>query len=229
MRNDGSITTQKRLIKALNGLMVLPKIWKENTFDAVGADPVLSTPKPEVTDLQRVQANGVEQDNLGNWVEAWLVVDKFSDYTDENDVLVTKAEQETAFLDGKLSNDLDGCYNMVNTIRANKEQSVIPITISSGTFNYRCSEDNVIKLFLRYQAIQSGATTCPTYWRDEDNNNNPVVANDFLLMSAAMDAYLLAIGAESHRYKDLLLPAATTKTEMDQLCSDFEAYDPLVV
>jgi len=98
MRIDGSITTQKRLIKSLNGSMVLPKIWTENTFNAVGADPVLPTPKPAITELQVVQPNGVEQDLQGNWVEAWLVVDKFSDYTDENDFLVTKAAQEATHL-----------------------------------------------------------------------------------------------------------------------------------
>lgn len=103
MRNDGSVTTKRQLVKALNNSMALPKIWKEATFDAVGADPVLITPKPTITELQRVVVADPVQDVLGNWVEAWSIVDKFSDYTDENDVLVTKAEQETAFLDNKYS------------------------------------------------------------------------------------------------------------------------------
>ena len=60
---------------------------------------VLPSPKPTpTTDLKSIVRNGVTVDALGNTVEAWTERDMFSDYTDENGVVVTKAEQETAYL-----------------------------------------------------------------------------------------------------------------------------------
>jgi hypothetical protein len=73
-------------------------VWKQDTCDFIGIDPVLNAPKPEVTNLQQVLADGVEQDALSNWVDKWRIADKFSDYTDEENVIHTKAEQENAFL-----------------------------------------------------------------------------------------------------------------------------------
>jgi hypothetical protein len=56
---------------------------------------VLNAPKPDVTNLQQVLADGVEQDALSNWVDKWRIADKF-----EANELHTKAEQEAAFLQG---------------------------------------------------------------------------------------------------------------------------------
>lgn len=55
------------------------------------------TPKPETTELQTAVKSGYEQDSKGNWVVAWTVKDMFSDYTDEEGVVVTKAEQEATY------------------------------------------------------------------------------------------------------------------------------------
>tara|TARA_R110002126_G_C10064895_1_gene462019 strand:+ start:149 stop:454 length:306 start_codon:yes stop_codon:yes gene_type:complete len=37
------------------------------------------------------------QDSLNNWVEGWEVVDKFSDTTDSDGVVTSKADNEAAF------------------------------------------------------------------------------------------------------------------------------------
>jgi len=54
---------------------------------------VLAAPKPSAGQYQTVQRNGVVQDANDNWVEAWQVVDMFSDDAE----LGTKTEQEAAY------------------------------------------------------------------------------------------------------------------------------------
>ena len=99
IRESGEVKTQGE-IRRLNPSTSFPRVWNQDTCDFIGIDPVLNAPKPEVTNLQQVLADGVVQDDLDNWVEKWIIADKFSDYTDEDGVVHTKAEQETAFLQG---------------------------------------------------------------------------------------------------------------------------------
>jgi hypothetical protein len=75
----------------------LPKVWDANVCAALGIDPVLAAPKPEVTGYTQAVRNGVTQDANGNWVQAWSVVDMFADYTDDEGVTHTKAEQEVEY------------------------------------------------------------------------------------------------------------------------------------
>ena len=99
IRESGEVKTQGE-IRRLNPSTSFPRVWNQDTCDYIGIDPVLNSPKPEVTNLQQVLADGVEQDALSNWVDKWRIADKFSDYTDEEGVVHTKAEQEAAFLQG---------------------------------------------------------------------------------------------------------------------------------
>ena len=73
--------------------MSLPRVCNSNVCDALDIDPVLAAPKPSAGQYQNVQRNGVVQDANNNWVEAWQVVDMFSDDAE----LGTKAEQEAAY------------------------------------------------------------------------------------------------------------------------------------
>ena len=77
--------------------MSLPKVWKQPTLDALNLDAVLPMPPASTTDLQYSERDGVEQDANGNWVEKYVARDMFSEYTDEDGVVHTKAEQETAY------------------------------------------------------------------------------------------------------------------------------------
>ena len=97
-RTTGEIKSQGQLRKA-NPNMSLPKVWTSNVFDALNVDPVLRAPKPTdgIGAYQSVRRNGVVQDALNNWVEAWEVADMFSDTTDEDGVTTTKAEHEAAY------------------------------------------------------------------------------------------------------------------------------------
>jgi hypothetical protein len=93
-RTTGEIKSQGQLRKE-NPNMSMPKVWNSFTFDALNVDPVLRSPKPTegVGAYQTVRRNGVVQDSLGNWVEAWEIADMFSDTT-EDGVTTTKAEHE---------------------------------------------------------------------------------------------------------------------------------------
>ena len=96
-RTTGELKSQGQLRKE-NPNMSMPKVWGANVFDALNVDPVLRAPKPTdgIGAYQLVRRNGVVQDALNNWVEAWEVADMFSDTT-EDGVTTTKAEHEAAF------------------------------------------------------------------------------------------------------------------------------------
>ena len=75
----------------------LPRTWTAATLDGLKLEPVFETPKPEAGQYQNAVRNGVEKDANGNWVWGWAVRDMFSDYTDEEGVTHTKADQEVAY------------------------------------------------------------------------------------------------------------------------------------
>ncbi len=91
-RTTGEVKTQGQW-RAANPKMSLPRVWNSNVCDALDIDPVLAAPQPSAGQYQTVQRNGVVQDANNNWVEAWQVVDMFSDEAE----LGTKAEQEAAY------------------------------------------------------------------------------------------------------------------------------------
>ena len=81
--------------------MSLPRVWTANVCDALGVDPVLAAPAPEPSAAYKsVVRNGVVQDAKGNWVQAWVEREMFTEYTDENGDVQTVAAQKTAY-DGK--------------------------------------------------------------------------------------------------------------------------------
>jgi len=96
IRATGDVKTQGE-VRKIHSNTSLPRVWDSNVCDALGIDPVLEAPKPETTGYTQAVRNGVTQDANGNWVQAWTVVDMFSDYTDDDGVAHTKAEQEAAY------------------------------------------------------------------------------------------------------------------------------------
>lgn len=95
VQSSGEVLTQGQ-VRKLNSNTSLPRVWDANVCSALGIDPVLETPKPEVTGYTQAIRNGVTQDANGNWVQAWSVVDMFADTT-EDGVTTTKAEHEAAY------------------------------------------------------------------------------------------------------------------------------------
>lgn len=95
-RNSGEVMTMGQIRKLFSNVS-LPKVWNQNVFDSLGIDPVLITPKPETTGYTQAVRDGATQDANGNWVQAWKIVDMFADYTDDEGVVHTKAEQEAEY------------------------------------------------------------------------------------------------------------------------------------
>ena len=96
-RSTGEVTTQGA-IRKLHPNTSLPRVWTADICEFLGIDPVLAAPAPAPSgEYKVVSRNGVTQDANGNWVEAYTERDMFSDYTTEEGVTVTKAEQEQAY------------------------------------------------------------------------------------------------------------------------------------
>ena len=96
IKETGQILSQGQ-VRKLHSNTSLPRVWDANVCSALGIDPVLEAPKPEVTGYTQAVRDGVTQDANGNWVQAWTVVDMFSDYTDDDGTLVTKTDQENDY------------------------------------------------------------------------------------------------------------------------------------
>ncbi len=96
-RTSGAVNTQGEIRRSMPNTS-LPRVWTADICEFLGIDPVLAAPAPAPSgEYKVVSRNGVTQDANGNWVEAWVERDMFSDYTDEEGVTVTKAEQEQAY------------------------------------------------------------------------------------------------------------------------------------
>jgi len=96
IQSTGEVKTQGD-VRRMHSNTSLPRVWDANVCSALGIDPVLEAPKPEVTGYTQAVRDGVTQDANGNWVQAWTVVDMFSDYTDDEGNLVTKTDQENDY------------------------------------------------------------------------------------------------------------------------------------
>ena len=96
IQSTGEVKTQGE-VRRMHSNTSLPRVWGANVCSALGIDPVLEAPKPEVTGYTQAVRNGATQDANGNWVQAWSVVDMFQDYTDDEGVTHTKADQEAAY------------------------------------------------------------------------------------------------------------------------------------
>jgi hypothetical protein len=97
VRATGEVKSQGQ-VRSDNKNMSLPKVWTANVCDALGVDPVLAAPAPEPSAAYKaIVRNGVVQDSNGNWVQAWVEREMFTEYTDENGDVQTVAAQKTAY------------------------------------------------------------------------------------------------------------------------------------
>ena len=96
-RTSGAVNTQGEIRRSMPNTS-LPRVWTADICEFLGIDPVLAAPAPAASgEYKVVSRNGVTQDANGNWVQAYVERDMFSDYTDEDGTAHTKAEQEEAY------------------------------------------------------------------------------------------------------------------------------------
>jgi hypothetical protein len=136
-RTTGEVKTQGQW-RAANPNMSLPRVWNSNVCDALDLDPVLASPKPSAGQYETVRRNGVTQDANGNWVEAYEVVSMFNEYTDDDGVTHTVAEQEAAYqarLDEQAANSN---RTKRNTLLADTDwMALTDVTMSAEMTAYR--------------------------------------------------------------------------------------------
>jgi hypothetical protein len=95
-KTTGEVSTQGEIRRA-NSNTSFPRVWNADVCASLNIEPVMAAAKPSCTGLQQVVDAGVKLDANGNWVDAWAVTNKFSEYTDEDGVTHTVAEQEAAY------------------------------------------------------------------------------------------------------------------------------------
>ena len=96
-RITGAVNTQGEIRRSMPNTS-LPRVWTSSICDSLGIDQVLAAPAPAASgEYKVVSRNGVVQDALGNWVQAYVERDMFADYVDEDGVTVTKVSQEEAY------------------------------------------------------------------------------------------------------------------------------------
>ena len=97
VRASGELKSETDL-RLENRNVSFPKVWNTSVFEALGIDPVLAAPAPTPSgDFKIVARNGAVQDSNGNWVQAWVEREMFTEYTDEEGNVQTVSAQQTAY------------------------------------------------------------------------------------------------------------------------------------
>ena len=118
VRASGELKSETDL-RLENRNVSFPKVWNTSVFEALGIDPVLAAPAPTPSgEFKIVSRNGAVQDSSGNWVQAWVEREMFTEYTDEEGNVQTVSAQQTAY-----------------TTRKNNEKAVVE----------RATRDNLLK------------------------------------------------------------------------------------
>ncbi len=89
MRETGEVLTDVEFMER-NSAVSFPPVLAPDVLAEFGADAVLTSPMPVVSLFEDVERDGVEQDALGNWVQAW----KVTPWTDER--IIAYARQLTS-------------------------------------------------------------------------------------------------------------------------------------
>ena len=181
--STGNIRSQGE-IRKLHKNMSLPRVFTDDVCTALNITPILATPKPEASSLlKQYVRDGVTTDALGNTVQAWVEVDKFSDTEDK-----TKAEQESEYLE---------------TLKEQKRQEMkdnrnmlingdFATTVPSGGYMIDCDQYARSNL---HQAIDNaeiaGLTDADTTtWKMADNNFYTISYGELKLMGLQIAQYI---------------------------------------
>ncbi|MGA1742620.1 MAG: tail fiber assembly protein [Pseudohongiellaceae bacterium] len=137
IKSSGEVKSQGEIRKMFQNTS-LPKLWDSNVCDALGIDPVFESPKPEISGYTQAILNGVTQDAKGNWVQAWTVVDMFTEYTDEEGTVHTKEDQEIAYqttVDNQAAASVRALRN--NLLKETDWAGLSDVTMSAPMAEYR--------------------------------------------------------------------------------------------
>ena len=96
IKSTGEIKSQGEVRKMFPNVS-LPRVWDGGVLNHLGVDPVFESPTPTTTRYQTAYKDGVEFKN-NKWMWAWTIGPVFTEYTDEEGVTHTAAEQEAAYV-----------------------------------------------------------------------------------------------------------------------------------
>lgn len=102
IKATGQLVTESEF-RQLHPNTSFPAVLTPDIIVAFGADPVLKSPPPTPGEFEVVVLDGVVQDKKKNWVENWVVRPMFTEYTDDQGVVHTVAEQQAAYTSTRLS------------------------------------------------------------------------------------------------------------------------------
>jgi len=138
VRATGEVKSQGQ-VRLDNKNMSLPRVWTANVCDALGVDPVLAAPAPEPSAAYKsVVRNGAVQDAKGNWVQAWVEREMFTEYTEENGDVQTVEAQKTAY-DTRKSNELAASERAKRTalLMETDHYALADVTMTDAMKTYR--------------------------------------------------------------------------------------------
>ena len=96
IKSTGEIKSQGE-VRRMHPNTSFPRIWDESVLNHLGIDPIFESPTPTTTRYQTANKNGVEFKN-DKWMWAWTIGPVFTEYTDDEGVTHTAAEQEAAYV-----------------------------------------------------------------------------------------------------------------------------------
>ena len=119
--------------------MSLPRVWTANVCDALGVDPVLAAPAPDPSgDYKSVVRNGAVQDANGNWVQAWTEQEMFTEYTDDDGVTHSVADQQAAYDAAKTATLASGARSKRDhLLKETDHYGLSDVTMSAEMKTYR--------------------------------------------------------------------------------------------
>ena len=115
-----------------------PKKVSNETLAAYDIYPVLQAAMPTADELEVVRQDGFKQDANGNWTQNYVVEDMFKDYTTEEGVVVTKAEQEATYQAEKVAQAEATVRTRRDSLLADTDwMALTDVTMSAEMTTYR--------------------------------------------------------------------------------------------
>ena len=138
VRASGELKSETDL-RLENRNVSFPKVWNTNVFDALGIDPVLATPAPAPSaEFKVVTRNGAVQDSNGNWVEAWVEREMFTEYTDEEgNVHTVQAQKDAKVAADRAAREATERATRDNLLKETDHFALSDVTMTDAMKTYR--------------------------------------------------------------------------------------------
>lgn len=167
IRATGEVVTEQAF-RAMHPRTSFPRVLTTEIFSDFGADPVLESPAPAVTQYQSAMRAGVAQDALGNWVQAWTVRDWSAEEIQAAEQ--QKAASVQAEVVAKTQERLDAFAKSRNydgiLSACTYASSTVPKFQAEGQYCVNARDNTWSALYVILADVQAGARTMPRSYAD---------------------------------------------------------------